>query len=434
MEILCESDATFGQRFAGLLERRGRDPQVELAAAEILAGVRARGDAAVVEYAKKFDRVELTPAEFALSAKELAAAEKALDAPAKAAIRMACAQIRTFAQQQKRKDWSFSPRPGVRLGERFTPLSRVGAYVPGGTAPLVSTVLHTVTLAQVAGVREIVVVTPPGADKKVHPAILFAAKCAGATEVYRIGGVYAIGALAYGTKTIRRVEKIVGPGNAYVTAAKRQVYGEVALDLVAGPSEILVLADATANAEFIAADMLSQAEHGSGREQAFLITTDAKLVPKVRAALERQAKQLSRQACVGKVLKDGVFFIVAKSTASAVALADEIAPEHLEIMMRAPERVAAKIQAAGAIFIGPWTPEPVGDFVAGPSHVLPTAGAGRYFSGLTLEHFYRRMSTVRYTEAALRREVGAIAKFAELEGLDAHGRSATIRLTPPKKK
>jgi len=433
MEILRELEPNFRQRFAELLERRNQDPQVEQAAAEILAGVRARGDAAVAEYAKKFDRVTLTPAEFAVSAKEIAAAEKAVDASAKAAIRMACAQIRDFAQQQKRQDWSFSPRPGVRLGERFTPLSRVGAYVPGGTAPLVSTVLHTVTLAKVAGVKEIVVVTPPGADKKVHPAILFAAKVAGATTVYRLGGVYAVGALAYGTQTIPRVEKIVGPGNAYVTAAKRQVYGEVALDLVAGPSEILVLADSTANPEFIAADMLSQAEHGSGREQVFLITTDAKLVPKVQAALARQAKTLSRLACVQKVLKAGVFFIVAKNTASAVVLADQIAPEHLEIMMRSPERVAAKIQAAGAIFIGHWTPEPVGDFVAGPSHVLPTAGAGRYFSGLTLEHFYRRMSTVSYTEAALRREVGAIAKFAELEGLDAHGRSATIRLEPPKR-
>ncbi len=427
MEVLRESDPAFGKRFAELLERRNPDPQVERAAAEILAGVRERGDAAVAEYAAKFDRVELTPAGFAVSTEEIEAAGKTLDASAKAAIRLACRQITVFAKEQRRKDWSFSPRPGVRLGERFTPLSRVGAYVPGGTAPLVSTVLHTVTLAKVAGVKEIVVVTPPGPGGKVHPAILFAAKCAGATEVYRIGGVYAVGALAYGTKTIRRVEKIVGPGNAYVTAAKRQVYGEVALDLVAGPSEILVLADSSADPEFIAADMLSQAEHGSGREQAFLITTDARLVPKVQAALERQARELSRSECVAKVLKNGVFFIVAKTVDGAVRLADEIAPEHLEIMMRNPERVAKKIQAAGAIFIGPWTPEPVGDFVAGPSHVLPTAGAGRYFSGLTLEHFYRRMSTVRYTAGALRREVGAITKFAEMEGLDAHGRAATIR-------
>ncbi len=428
METLRETDAKFGKRFAELLERRNADPQVERAAAEILAEVRTRGDAAVAEFAGKFDRVELKPSEFAVSAKEIAAAEKTLDASAKAAIRLACRQITAFAKEQKRRDWSFSPRPGVRLGERFTPLSRVGAYVPGGTAPLVSTVLHTVTLAKVAGVKEIVVVTPPGPEGRVHPAILFAAKCAGATEVYRIGGVYAIGALAYGTKTIRRVEKIVGPGNAYVTAAKRQVYGEVALDLVAGPSEILVLADSSANPEFIAADMLSQAEHGSGREQVFMITTDAALVPKVESALKRQAAKLSRQACVEKVLKNGVFFIVAKSVDGAVRLADEIAPEHLEIMMRNPDRVAKKVRAAGAIFIGPWTPEPVGDFVAGPSHVLPTAGAGRYFSGLTLEHFYRRMSTVRYTAVALWREADAIAKFAELEGLDAHGRSALVRL------
>ena len=314
------------------------------------------------------------------------------------------------------------------LGVRFAPMDRVGVYVPGGTAPLISTVLHTVTLAAVAGVEEIVVVTPPREDGSVHPAILYAARTAGATEVYRLGGVYAIGALAFGTETVRKVELIAGPGNAYVTAAKRQVYGFVAVDLVAGPSEIMVIADDKADPAHVAADMLSQAEHGSGWEQAVLVTTEGDLIESVRAELERQREFLSRRECVDRVLADGVFLIQVESLDDAAALASRYAPEHLEIITRRAGTLAKKVTAAGAVFLGPWTPEPVGDFVAGPSHVLPTGGAGRYFSGLTVDKFFRRMSVVNYQKQALREEADAIAAFAEAEGLDAHGRSARIRL------
>jgi len=428
MQVIRHHQADFQARLTALLKRPRFDPAVEQAAAEILQEVRDGGDAAVAGLVQRFEHVTLTPAEFAVTPAEFAAAARQVAPADRQAIRNAHRQLADFARRQKRRDWDCRPRPGVRLGERFTPLDRVGVYVPGGTAPLVSTVLHTVTLAKVAGVREIVVVTPPRTAGAVHPAVLYAARVAGATEVLKLGGVYAVGALAYGTSSIRPVEKIVGPGNAYVTAAKRQVYGEVALDLVAGPSEILILADATANPRFIAADMLSQAEHGSGREQAYLITTHEPLVAAVQAELARQTALLPRQACVQTVLDRGTFMIVVPDLAQAAAVASAIAPEHLEIMTRAPRQAAARITAAGAIFLGPWTPEPVGDFVAGPSHVLPTAGAGRFFSGLTVEHFYRRMSVVEYSRAALEREAPGVAAFAAMEGLAAHGASAACRM------
>jgi len=395
--------------------------------AEILADVQTRGDVALSHYAAKFDGVDLSPEAFAVSADEIQQASSALRSCDRKAIRTACRQVKDFAAQRVPKPWSYSPRKGVILGERFSPLSRVGAYVPGGTAPLVSTVIHTVTLAAVAGVEEIVLVTPPAKDGSVHPAILYAANYAGATEVYRLGGVYAIGALAYGTESVRKVEKIVGPGNAYVTSAKRQVYGYVSLDLVAGPSEIMIIADGSADPVHIAADMLSQAEHGSGCEQAVLATTSEELIGRVGAELERQAVDLSRSETVRRVLDKGVFLVLVESLDAAADLASRYAPEHLEIMASRPGTLAKKVTAAGAIFLGPWTPEPVGDFVAGPSHVLPTGGAARFFSGLTVEQFFRRMSVVNYQRAALMRELDAVAAFAEMEGLDAHGRSASVR-------
>jgi histidinol dehydrogenase len=315
----------------------------------------------------------------------------------------------------------------VIAGERFEPLDRVGVYIPSGTAPLVSSVVHTAGIASAAGVAEIVAVTPPGKNGKIHPALLYALDKSGVTEIYRLGGVYGIAALAYGTKTIKKVEKIVGPGNAYVTAAKKLVYGEVAIDMVAGPSEIMIIADGEADPDFIAADMLSQAEHGSGLEQAILVTTCAKLVKQVSASLKEQSKELRRSETVEKVLKNGVFLIQVKSLEEAADVASKYAPEHLEIMCAQAGNIAKKVKAAGAIFIGKWTPEPVGDFTAGPSHVLPSAGTARFFSGLTVETFFRRMSIMNYQKPALEKELPYIAKFAEMEGLDAHGNSALIR-------
>jgi histidinol dehydrogenase len=431
MEIIRYNDADFAARVAGLGQRTGFDPGLQQAVARILARVRRHGDTALVEYARRFDGVDLSSAEFAVSAVEIEAAGKALSPALRRAIRVAARQVREYARQQRPESWTHSPRRGVRTGERFVPLSRVGAYVPGGTAPLVSTALHTLTLARVAGVPEIVMVTPPGRDGAVHPALLYAARVAGATEVYRLGGVYAIAALAFGTPTVRKVEKIVGPGNAYVTEAKRQVHGYVGLDMVAGPSEIMIIADGTAAPAFVAADMLSQAEHGSGREQALLATTSAGLIPAVIEELKRQSATLSRAETVRRVLANGVFLIQVRSLAQAAELASLYAPEHLEIITRRPEQVARQVTAAGAIFLGPWTPEPVGDFVAGPSHVLPTGGSARFFGGLTLEQFFRRTSVVRYSRAALLKELTHVEELARAEGLDAHGRSAALRRRAP---
>jgi histidinol dehydrogenase len=426
-QVIRRNDPAFAERLQTLFSRSAFDRETESAVAAILAAVRQRGDAALSEYAQTFDRVTLQAAEFRLPAAEIAAAADQVDRATKQAIRAAVRNLTAFARRSKPRDWSFSPRAGVRVGERYTPLSRVGCYVPGGTAPLISTVVHTAALARAAGVPQIVLTTPPGPDKRINPALLFAASAAGVTEVYRLGGVYAIGALAYGTASVARVEKIVGPGNAYVTAAKRQVYGDVALDLVAGPSEIMIIADESAEARFVAADLLSQAEHGSGREQAVLVTTAPALIDAVLEELAAQSATLGRAACVRNVLDKGVFLVEARDLAEATDLANRYAPEHLEIMTRRADHVGRRITAAGAIFLGPWTPEPVGDFVAGPSHVLPTGGAARYFSGLTVGHFLRRLSVVRYSRPALLKELPHIERFAAAEGLDAHGRSARIR-------
>ena len=389
MKFIRFDSPSFQEELSPLLERSSFNPDIDKSVAAIIADVKARGDKALCDYALRFDHAELTPAQFEVTAAEFAEAEALVPENVKTAIRTAYAHIVAFSSQRIPQEWSFNPR---------------------------------------AGVKEIFVVTPPGKDGgKVNPALLFACKTAGATKVYRLGGVYGVAALALGTETVPKVEKIVGPGNAYVTAAKRQLYGEVALDLVAGPSEIMVVADKTANPAFIAADLLSQAEHGSGFEQAVMVTTEPSLIDAVQQELAAQSAKLSRLECVRKVLANGVFLILAKDIDQATDLAGKYAPEHLEMMTANPRENAAKVRAAGAIFLGPWTPEPVGDFVAGPSHVLPTGGAARYFSGLTVEMFFRRTSLVEYSQEALRDDLPHIECFAKCEGLDGHGRSATIR-------
>lgn len=427
MRIIRADSATFESDISPLLNRSSFNADIDKSVSQILADVKAKGDSAVCEYALKFDKCQLTPADFLVGKEEFDEAEKIVPENVKLAIRTARAHVADFSSKRIPAEWSYSPRTGVTLGEKFTPIDKVGCYIPGGTAPLISTVIHTVTIAATAGVREISVVTPPGKDGKINPALLFACKTAGATRVYKLGGVYGVAALAYGTETVEKVEKIVGPGNAYVTAAKRQLYGEVALDLVAGPSEIMVLTDESSNPAFAAADLLSQAEHGSGREQAVLVSTDNAMLDKVAAELDLQSAELKRVECVHKVLENGVFLIGVKSREAAADLAGKYAPEHLEIMMSNPREVAANVKAAGAIFLGPWTPEPVGDFVAGPSHVLPTGGAAKYFSGLTVDMFFRRTSLVEYSQDALYEDLPHIACFAACEGLDGHGRSASIR-------
>ncbi len=432
MKVISYTDKNFASVVEKLYQRPSYPAEIEESVKEILVDVKSHGNAALKKYAKKFDKVELKESEFLVSEDEIKAATSKVSSKKKKAIKNALVNIRDFASQRIPQPWSHSPRPGVIVGERYVPMERVGVYIPGGTAPLVSTVVHTAGIACAAGVEQVVAITPPGPDGTVNPAILYALKKAGVKEIYRLGGVYGIAALAYGTSTINKVDKIVGPGNAYVTAAKKLVYGEVAIDMVAGPSEIMIIADCDCDPDFIAADMLSQAEHGSGHEQAVLLTDSSELAENVKLSIKEQAAELSRSETINRVLDKGVFLFVVEDMNQAAEIAGEYAPEHLEIMCRAAGNVAKKIKAAGAIFIGKWTPEPVGDFTAGPSHVLPTAGTAKYFSGLTVEGFFRRTSIINYQKYALKEELEDIQKFAQMEGLDAHGRSADIRINPRK--
>lgn len=427
MQFLYRDDKDFQARLGQMLSREPFSPEIETAAATIIDEVRRRGDEALCDFAEKFDHARMAPSQFRLGDEEVDKACKSVSPEDREAIDMAVAHIQEFYSHTLPKDWRYSPRPGVILGEQFHPLDIVGCYIPGGTAPLVSTVCHTVAIARTAGVKDIVVCTPPGGAKGIHPALLYACRAAGATAIYRLGGVYAIAAMAIGTTTIPKVEKICGPGNAYVAAAKRRLYGEVALDLVAGPSEVLVIADDTANPVYLAADILSQAEHGSGREQAVLVSTDRRILDEAAREIVRQAALLKRQECVQKVLENGLFLVEAADLEDAARIASLYAPEHLELQVADPKALAPKITAAGAIFMGEYTPEPVGDYIAGPSHVLPTGGTARFFNGLTGDAFFRRTSLLSYDREALLREQPALARLTAAEGLDAHGRSAAIR-------
>ena len=422
---LVYGSAGFDAAVKALYERPAFPPEAEESARNIIAAVRERGDEAVAEFAEKFDHVKLVPEQFRLPLSEARKIAAKLAPGDKLAIRRALKQIQDFAGLTKPRYWMMGVRSGVKVGEKFTPMERVGVYIPGGTAPLVSTVLHTAGIARAAGVKEIVAITPPG---NTHPAVMYAMLQAGVTEIWRLGGVYGVAALAVGTQSIRKVEKICGPGNAYVTAAKKLLYGEVGIDLVAGPSEILVIADKSADPEFVAADLLSQAEHGSGLEQAVLVSTDHAMIGKVEQAVLRQRDTLKRQATVDRVLANGVFLIEVPDEETAAQVASSYAPEHLEIQTENPERVARLITAAGAIFLGKWTPESCGDFCAGPSHVLPTAGSAKKFNGLETASFFRRTSLVKYSRAALKRDADIIARFGAMEQLDAHGRAGTIRV------
>ena len=407
------------------------EADVEATVDAIIADVRARGDAALIEYAAKFDHAELTDVRVSQAEIEEAFAElEKTDPEFITTLKMAAENIRHFHEQQLHKNFVVNDKPGIVLGQKYTPIQRAGVYVPGGTAAYPSTVLMDVIPAKVAGVGQIVMTTPAGRDGKVNPAILAAAVIAGIDLIFKTGGAQAVAALAYGTESVPAVDKIVGPGNIYVATAKRKVFGKVGIDMIAGPSEILVLADGTCNPAWVAADLLSQAEHGSGLEQAVLVTTDKAMIDRVEAEFLRQKATLPRLATVDRVQEHGLFLIHTPDLDTAAAIASSYAPEHLEIQTARPEQVARKITAAGAMFLGKWTPEPVGDFCAGPSHVLPTASSARYFNGLETVSFFRRSSIVKYTEAAIRREVSMVEAFAEMEGLAAHGRSGTIRVKP----
>jgi len=415
-----------------LVERFNARPafpeEAEKAAAEVLADIRKNGDAAVAKYVEKFEGAKLSPRRFRVGEAELSAAAAKVPAGIRRAVAEAHRRVMKFSRASLRKPWTMKTPRGGSAGEFFSPMDRVGVYVPGGTAPLASTAVMTVTLARAAGVKEIVACTPAGRTGEVNPVLLHALKLAGATEVYRVGGIQAIGMMAFGTGTCRKVQKIAGPGNAFVTAAKRQVYGYVAIDQVAGPSEIAVLTDGSVDVRWIAADLLSQAEHGSGWEKSLCVCTSESLAKLVKGEVLRQTETLSRKALVRRVIdRDGILIVVAKDLREGLEVVNRFAPEHLELMTKDATRLMKGVRAAGAVFAGAWTPESAGDFVAGPSHVLPTGGAANMFSGLTPDDFRRRHSFVAFTEGDLRETRGAIEAFAAVEGLDGHGRAATIR-------
>jgi histidinol dehydrogenase len=429
MNVLRHTDRDFPARLGQLSAPSSLfDPAIEQRARAILEDVQARGDQAVLELTKRFDGASLSAGQLAVTQAELLTASLEAHAALRAAVAEARRNIAAFAKKSLRKNWQTRNSHGAIVGEKFDPFQRVGIYVPGGSAPLVSTALMTVVLARAAACPEIVVCTPCGKDGSLNPALLYAAHAAGATAIYRVGGAQAVAAMACGTQTIGRVQKIFGPGNAYVVAAKRLVVGRVAIDLLAGPSELLVLADDTAEPRFIAADMLAQAEHGSGHERVWLLTTSGRLLQAVERQLTRQMPGLSRHQFIQEALARNGWLVQLKTLDEGIALANQLAPEHCEVICRNARRVSERILTAGAIFLGPCSPTVLGDYVAGPSHALPTGGAGASFAGLTVDQFQRRTSLVEYNRAALRRALPAVRQFAELEGLSAHGRSAEIRL------
>jgi histidinol dehydrogenase len=419
----------FAARFRALLDtKREAASDVEAVVRAILADVAARGDAALIELTRKHDRVELDAAGLKVTADEIEIAYAACDHRALDALSFARDRIEAYHRRQLPKDERFTDALGVELGHRWTAIEAVGLYVPGGTAAYPSSVLMNAVPARVAGVPRIVMVVP-APEGKLNPLVLAAARLAGIHEVYRVGGAQAVAALAYGTATIRPVAKIVGPGNAYVAAAKRLVFGRVGIDMIAGPSEVLILADATGQADWIAADLLAQAEHDASA-QSILITDDAALAGRVEQALAAQLETLPRGAVAAASWRDFGAIILVGTLDDAVPLVDAVAPEHLEIATADPERLANRIRNAGAIFLGPHTPEAIGDYVGGSNHVLPTARSARFSSGLGVLDFMKRTSILRCGPDQLRALGPAAIVLGEAEGLDAHARSVAMRFNP----
>jgi histidinol dehydrogenase len=426
MKVIDLRDDQAGQWKSLLSRRYTPDAKLVTQVSTILSEVRLRGDRALVEFSQRFDHADLSPQELAVTQTEIETATALVNPELVDALQAAYANVRDFALRSVRSSWMCKNAQGAEVGERFDPLNRIGVYVPAGTAPLVSTAIMTVTLAGAAGVPNIVVTSPVGSHIAMNPGLLTALQLAGATEIYKIGGAQAIAALAFGTETLQPVAKVFGPGNAYVTEAKRQVFGYVAVDLVPGPSEILVIADDTANPRWVAADLLAQAEHGRG-SVICLIALDEKILATVQLEIARQIEDLTRRAFVREVLEQNAFFALAKDEQQAIQVANEFAPEHLSLVTRHAEKIAEAIFTSGAIFIGNFSPVAVGDFLAGPSHELPTGGAAKSFGGLTVDQFQRRTSIVRYDQEALAQSASIISQFSRVEELDAHGRSVTIR-------
>ena len=424
---LTTADADFDARFAALLGQKREDsPDVDAAVAAIIADVRARGDAAVLELTAKFDRLTLTADDMAFSEAEIEAEIAKVSPEDRAALELAATRIRAYHTRQMPEDAMWQDASGAMLGWRWTPVSAAGLYVPGGLASYPSSVLMNAIPAKVAGVQRLVVTCPtPGGV--VNPLVLLAARIAGVDTVYRIGGAQAVAALAYGTETIAAVDKITGPGNAYVAAAKRRVFGKVGIDMIAGPSEILVIADGDNDPDWIALDLLSQAEHDESA-QSILVTPDAAFAARVVAAVEARLETLERRAIAGASWRDFGAVIITRDLAEAAALSNRVAPEHLELCVADPDALSLHITHAGAIFLGAWTPEAIGDYVGGPNHVLPTARSARFSSGLSVMEFLKRTTLAKMTPEALRAIGPAAERLARSESLEAHGLSVTARL------
>jgi histidinol dehydrogenase len=427
--LLSTQQRDFERRFASIRGRNATgDAKTDAVVREIVEAVRRRGDAAVLRYTAKFDGVRVPAAKLRVASADIEAAVRSVPARVVKALRLAARRIEAFHKRQRQPSWQFRDATGLTLGQQITPLRRVGVYVPGGRAAYPSSVLMNVIPARVAGVDEIIMVSPAGRDGH-NPAVLAAAAIAGATAVYRVGGAQAVAALAYGTATIPRVDKIVGPGNAYVQAAKRLVYGQVDIDATAGPSEVLVIADTSADPRYVAADLLAQAEHGSGDECAVLLTPSSALAARVEKEIERQLPLLPRRADIAKVLRRRSALIVVRNLDEAVDIAEIVAPEHCELIVRQPQALARRIRNSGAIFLGPHAPAPLGDYLAGPNHVLPTGGSARFFSPLGVYDFVKRTSVVSATASGLRALAPTIETLAQLEGYDAHAAAVRCRFT-----
>lgn len=429
MKTLSATSKTFADELASFCRAAEPSPEIAASVAAILADVRARGDEAVSYYAAKFDSAKLRAKEFRVKPALIADAAKKLPAAERKAIEAAHANILAYNRKNLPANWTAKNKHGAEVGEKFDPIRRVGLYIPGGQVPLVSTVLMTATMAKIAGCPQIAAFTPSDASGKVSPALLAALHIVGVDEVYRIGGVQAIGAMAYGTTTIPPVDKIFGPGNAYVCEAKRQVFGTAGVDSLPGPSELMVIADDTARADFVAADLLAQAEHGSGREKIYLVATSQKIIDAISEEIQSQLKLIARSEKTQAVLTGGFLAIEAPTPDQIVDIANYVAPEHLEIITKpaAEKKLLRAITTAGAIFLGNHTPTALGDFTAGPSHVLPTARTARFSSGLRTADFMRRTSIVRYGPASVKKGNEVTRVFAAMEKLDAHGRSVKIR-------
>lgn len=419
----------FKQRLLSFMEVRNQDPKVVQIVSDILQSVRERGDAAVTELTKRLDGFQSSAVDLQIAPEALSIGARSLSKTDKASIRDAIACVRAFHKEGLPRNWTGRNPHGATVGERWYPIQRVGIYIPAGNVPLVSTVVMTVTLAQLAGVPEIAVFTPAGKSGEISPQMLGGLHLCGVREVYRIGGAQAIACMAYGTESIAPVCKIMGPGNAYVAEAQRQVFGSVGIDLIPGPSEAMAIADASAHPEWLAADLLAQAEHGSGKEKIFLVSSDAEQIQAVKAAMKQQLAQLKHAEAIRRVLAEGTMLIEVPSVEAAIEVANLVAPEHLELHVdrSLQTRMIREIHTAGAILCGHETPTVLGDFTAGPSHTLPTNRTGRFFSGLKITDFMRRSSIVRYNRSALKKARPVIETFSRLEDLDAHGRSMEIR-------